>query len=374
MSKLGIEDDIRDFWRTRPHRRSDQRKIAGVASAIALRYDLDPVLVRVAFIVLTVLGGIGAQLYLLGWLLLPSDEGETSGGEALLGRGRSSMSAAMTVVVAILLLVVGLIGFDNRSFWLFGAVLSAAALWLLHHYRADAGVPAGTTVEAAVPAMAGPPPPWSQGGGLGEPAEPPPAPRKPPVTAVTLGLALIAVGLCVALSEHLDAAAGLGIVLAVVCAGLIVGAFLRTGRGLIAVAVPLGFATLLGQVAPVDDADQFLGEARWSADSPAELDRDYTLVIGSLHLDLRDLQVPAGTTARTKVASDVGEITIFLPRNLDVELSCRVQVGEAKCLDRRGSGIPGQVDAVQDDGPDGPGGGRLVLDVEGGIGSVEVTR
>jgi len=52
-------------------RRTDDQVIAGVASGIADALGIKPVLVRIAFVVLTAVGGIGAWLYVLGWLLLP---------------------------------------------------------------------------------------------------------------------------------------------------------------------------------------------------------------------------------------------------------------------------------------------------------------
>jgi len=52
--------------------------IAGVASGLGRRFDLDPWWFRVGFIVLTVFGGLGVILYLVGWLLMP-DEGEDRG-------------------------------------------------------------------------------------------------------------------------------------------------------------------------------------------------------------------------------------------------------------------------------------------------------
>ena len=47
----------RSAWETRPARRGDESRIAGVAGAIARRYDLDPTLVRVAFVVWAIVGG-----------------------------------------------------------------------------------------------------------------------------------------------------------------------------------------------------------------------------------------------------------------------------------------------------------------------------
>jgi phage shock protein PspC (stress-responsive transcriptional regulator) len=47
------------------------RTIAGVCGGIADYYGWDPTLVRVAWIVLTLLGGSGILLYLVMWLVMP---------------------------------------------------------------------------------------------------------------------------------------------------------------------------------------------------------------------------------------------------------------------------------------------------------------
>ena len=52
-------------------RRTDNKVIAGVASGIADALGIQPILVRIAFVVLIAAGGLGVWLYVLGWLLLP---------------------------------------------------------------------------------------------------------------------------------------------------------------------------------------------------------------------------------------------------------------------------------------------------------------
>ncbi|OZB58865.1 MAG: PspC family transcriptional regulator [Lysobacterales bacterium 13-68-4] len=47
------------------------RSIAGVCGGIAEYYGWDPTVVRVAWIVLTLLGGSGILLYLILWLVMP---------------------------------------------------------------------------------------------------------------------------------------------------------------------------------------------------------------------------------------------------------------------------------------------------------------
>jgi phage shock protein C len=60
-----------------PLRRPWQPRIlGGVASGIAEYFGLDVAVVRVAFVVMAVLGGVGIPVYLAGWLLIP-EEGTT---------------------------------------------------------------------------------------------------------------------------------------------------------------------------------------------------------------------------------------------------------------------------------------------------------
>ncbi len=47
------------------------RMIAGVCTGLGAYLGVDPVLVRVIFVVLTVLGGGGLLVYLAAWLLMP---------------------------------------------------------------------------------------------------------------------------------------------------------------------------------------------------------------------------------------------------------------------------------------------------------------
>ncbi len=94
-----------DWWSRRPRRSRANSKIAGVAGGLGRYLGVDPVLFRVGFVVLTVLGGAGILAYCLCWLLLPLDGDEVSAGESLLGRGRSSVSPILAVGLAIAVLI-----------------------------------------------------------------------------------------------------------------------------------------------------------------------------------------------------------------------------------------------------------------------------
>jgi phage shock protein PspC (stress-responsive transcriptional regulator) len=50
---------------------SSDRKIGGVCGGLGERFEIDPVLFRVAFIVLALACGLGILLYIALWLLIP---------------------------------------------------------------------------------------------------------------------------------------------------------------------------------------------------------------------------------------------------------------------------------------------------------------
>ena len=55
----------------RLYRARSERKLAGVCAGIADYFGWDPTLVRVGWIVLTLMGGSGILLYLILWLVMP---------------------------------------------------------------------------------------------------------------------------------------------------------------------------------------------------------------------------------------------------------------------------------------------------------------
>jgi phage shock protein PspC (stress-responsive transcriptional regulator) len=54
------------------------RMLAGVAAGLARYLGVDPTIVRIAFVVLTVFGGAGIPLYLAGLLLIPDEDSDQS--------------------------------------------------------------------------------------------------------------------------------------------------------------------------------------------------------------------------------------------------------------------------------------------------------
>lgn len=81
-SAAGALGNFDYFWTVKFYRMtkrltksSNNRMIAGVCAGVANYFDVDPTVVRIAWAFLVVLFGSGLLLYLICWLLMPSDYG-----------------------------------------------------------------------------------------------------------------------------------------------------------------------------------------------------------------------------------------------------------------------------------------------------------
>ena len=55
----------------RLYRSRSDRKIAGICGGIAEHFGWDPTLVRLGWVLLTLMGGSGVLIYLILWLVMP---------------------------------------------------------------------------------------------------------------------------------------------------------------------------------------------------------------------------------------------------------------------------------------------------------------
>ena len=100
----------------RPLRVGEGRVAAGVAAGVARSVGVDPIVVRLAFIVLTFANGVGAVLYLAGWALLPEEPAASPPPEArpatpdrAVGLGMLTLGAVLLFARAGLLLPPGIV-------------------------------------------------------------------------------------------------------------------------------------------------------------------------------------------------------------------------------------------------------------------------
>ena len=104
-----LEDLVEAIHRLQVWRSRDEVWLAGVCGGFAQRVRIDPVVVRVGLIVLTMFSGIGFVAYLVGWMLLPHVDRPSVAEKAMARHGYSwaSVSALIAVPALALVLVVG---------------------------------------------------------------------------------------------------------------------------------------------------------------------------------------------------------------------------------------------------------------------------
>jgi hypothetical protein len=223
------------------------------------------------------------------------------------------------------------------------------------------------------PAAPEPPPPP---GPDPEPAPAVPTDRHAPAAATVLvGALLVLVGI----GWLLDAAgvavpwrAILPASLIAVGLACVAGAFRGRQHALMVVGVAL--AVVLSLAAAVDwDLDVPLtggvGDRTEQPRSPAEL-TEYELAAGDLLVDLRQLQVPPGTTA-VEARVGVGELVVRVPAGVSVEVMARSGLGEVQVLGQEKGGLGSRLFTIADAAG---GRGTLRLDVRVGLVQVRVTQ
>ncbi len=469
MSNATVSEQLQQMWRTRPYRLPQRGHIAGVAAGIGYRYGVDPVLVRVAFVVGTIFGGAGIVLYLAAWLLLSKAGDSASAAQSLVGKGTSTKTIVLVVALIIAVTTIGPAGFGLDGSGLVSTLALLGGLWLLHQRRPEppeflpdgstayppggasaypqSSFPISFTTPYNSPPYNSPPynsPPYSSSaqqnswgavqhrpgqydagrGGytpyttlpksylptpppatgvdltksaplqdLSEPPIPPswdplgvapfawdlpePAAATAPEmiekkkhsrwTSSFIGLALLAAALTGAIaasseSMWLTPARIAAVALAVVATGLILGAFLRKGYGLLVVTGPLvAFVVFASIIGPISFDSQYAGQQQYRPTTMADLQSEYTVQGGDLQLDLRGLDLTEDRTISVDVTA--GNATISVPDGMNIRTDCTSVAASTKC---------GPTGVQQGNSPDN----TSILTIEGSAraGNLEVLR
>ena len=115
--------------------RSD-RIVAGVAAGIAERLRIDPVVIRLAFVVLAFAGGLGIVVYLLAWLIVPDTDPSADRPDGSATGVRQIVSVGLIVAGVMVLSRKAGLWFSDPAAWSVGFVaFGSAILWT----RTDSG-------------------------------------------------------------------------------------------------------------------------------------------------------------------------------------------------------------------------------------------
>jgi phage shock protein PspC (stress-responsive transcriptional regulator) len=407
-------------------RRTDRKMIAGVASGIAAYFGIEPLLVRIAFVVLTAFGGLGALLYVLGWLLIPP-----AGASESIGLAAARRPAGLSTYVGLVLVIVA-VGIIASSFSdpavVWAVALIAFGIFLFQHGQDRAAPPAGAPAgpEPAVPDQtappgrlaeaqpappAAPPPPWGSSTAPTEPlawdrpappspppawpAEPRPAPPPPAwvpppprrqrrrafLGPLTFGLALVVTGVAAVLDDlgvvQLTLARALALFLVVLGLGLLVGGWWGRAWGLIPIGLVLIPVVALASLADSEPLSGGFGQRLWQPRTAAEVRPAYRLAAGELIVDLRGVRFGPGVTS-VEASVAAGRLLVVVPDEVAAEVHGRAGVGNLDLFETGDEDWGMQVDSTVTQPPTkAPKTGAaptVRLDAHVGYGLVEVRR
>lgn len=364
-------EEMKDLARLR-RTEGPERRIAGVAAGLARHLDVDPLLLRVAFVVTALFGGAGLFLYVGLWLVVPDDRGRVA---------ITTQARTRNLVVIALLVIAGLavLGapFGSGDLWPVTILLGVIALVLLMTQRdadrpryGDPAAPGDVSGETA-PDLSGYP-------GYRPPATPaaysrplpPPDPRKRgPLlfwpTVATIVLAWGVLGMIDVLGASVPFAAYPGLALALVGAGLLLGSTWGRAGGLIALGLALLVPLSIGTAtAEIDSAP-----TRITPVSGTELPAQYSWGAGDHVLDLRGLSADE-LDGSLQIDAGMGRIRVLLPADVNVEADASVGLGEVNLFGTTRSGPDSRVQGSQT----GDGDERLDLEIHLGLGDVRVIQ
>jgi phage shock protein PspC (stress-responsive transcriptional regulator) len=388
-------DQVRDLGRLR--RITVDRKLGGVAGGIARHLDIDPLVVRVAFVVLSLFGGAGLVMYAAGWILLPED------GEQRQPLGLDDRSRSVALILAGILGAALLVG-QWDWFWVPGPlILVGLVVWLFMSRRNEttataAQAPTAPAAPTAPPPGAGPnavtpeqrwagPAAYQQAPAYDradEPAPPPPVqpiryvapaprnPRKrgPKLFWFTMALATLAVGVVGVVDVSGAPVPGSlypAVVVAVVGVMLVIGSFFGRAGGLILVGLLAASATGLGLASEKWDGDR----VEVVPSSSTEVKDSYTYDVGQYVLDLTEVSDPDELDGRTiHMTVNVGELDVVVPADMDVEVTGAVDgPGGTTLFGNDSGGIDTTDTQSHDGGEDVP---SITLDLQVDVGHIDV--
>ncbi|MGH9276446.1 MAG: PspC domain-containing protein, partial [Acidimicrobiales bacterium] len=406
-------------------RRPDEGPIAGVCAGVAEYFNVDPVIVRIAAVVL-LFTGPGFFAYILAWIFVPAAEGPYAHSFSPRAVDRHERGAQVfgIVLLAVSLSILWGGWWSPARRWFFPLGLMALGAWLLLRRDRDEDDPATpphggpptpwgapglthdlTTDDTLLGDSSGDdtlvgeaatdpttldqpttgagsgrggirPPwahaPWGQGGwGHGPPAEVPEAVRvarrrRRMVFPIVLGALLLWTG--IAFLANVSPKSGLAIALCIVGVGFVLGAFVGGSKALIVPAVVLGAALVVTSAVDLPLSGP-VGDRTWTPATIADVEDLYELSVGEGLLDLTELRLGADDRLEVAATIGVGHLVIHVPDGAALEVDAEASGGDVVVLGQSNSGLGVSVDrSLGGDGSEG----TIALDLKVGFGQIEI--
>ena len=311
---------LRDMWATRPVRLpSDQGgkgKIAGVCEGIGVRYNIDPIIVRVLFVIgVLFANSTGIALYLLAWAFMPRYSLPISPAEALFGNKNNNPQLRKERNLGIALLI-GFLIFSCGSGGTFTTIFIAPAFiaylvffgaWYFLHTQHPTP-PAGLLIEKDTEMDVNRPEDLKAYLSTLQPVEgftapfawdlpePTPVVQEKPKKKKRNPFVVIIAGIV--------AVCSLGTV------GIIIAAGMSEGDG---------------------GSRSGVGDQHYVATRATDLQDHYSAGVGSFDLNLQRLE-PLPEDKKITIDTGVGDTDVYLPSTMPVTLTCTNGIGDTNCI------------------------------------------
>lgn len=325
------------------------RMLAGVSGGLGRHLGVDPVLLRIGFVLLALFGGAGLVAYVLAALLIPNEPEVAPAGAA--GPGNATRATqgpdrgrTLTIVGLVILLLIG---------W---PLLLGGGLAFI-----------GLAVPLAILALIGLVTWWIVSGEA--PGEGPGGIARRSALGVAVLIGLFGLFVAGAAAAALGSGAVAAIVVIVAGLALVGGAIAGHARALIfpalALALGVGFVSAAGI-----ELDGGVGERSFAPTSATDLAGAYELGAGELVVDLRDADLPPGDTP---LAMDIGmgEATLIVPAKVCVATTASVGMGNVSAFGRDHGGVDVEFEDLPSADPDKS---RVVVNADVGFGEFRVAH
>jgi phage shock protein PspC (stress-responsive transcriptional regulator) len=333
-------------------RPTEGRHVAGVAAGLGAYFDINPLVYRIAFAALSLLGGTGIVLYGIAWLVIPDESrGESIVAEAVKKqRGRPWFVVGVGLIAFSLLCGIAAGGWSAPDLaWIPTLAIGLGIVsWQLGRRDSERLRQHGTGAATRR--------------------------RRFPIFFPVVGV-LTAAAAVLAILDTTDAASidwtlALAGGVAFVGVAVAVGAFFG-GVGALAVVGAVLAAALVGVTAVDVPLRGPIGDRTVTPATIRDLDDRYRQAIGNLELDLHKLGLPPGTT-NVRASMGIGKLTVRVPRGARLVIKADVTGGDANLLTIHDDGWHvSRTVVVAGTRADAP---TLALETDVGFGQVEVLR
>jgi phage shock protein PspC (stress-responsive transcriptional regulator) len=284
-------------------RTRNDRVVAGVAGGLGRYFGIDPLIVRIAFAISILIGGVGVLAYVALALFVPT--APTADGEIQPAPIERSRTLAIGAGIGILVIALSLGIFDG-PFWGWHGFFVGPSLLLI-------ALVGGAIVIA-------------RRGGI-------PKGSRPRGALATVAIAIGAfIGLCVIAVIAAWAGAtghGVAIALTIIAIGVLLAAAALSGGARWLIAPALALAIPLGAVSAADISfGSGVGEREYRPLAANAIPADgYELGIGRLAVDLRGLDWQPNTVVDLDLDLGVGEAVVAVPSNVCVTTDFLTRAG-----------------------------------------------